>query len=173
MAHDLETPLRCTAAFEAHSEAIVRRHSPNHANRLSAVASYMPLTTAWEWSLPLGSGHTTRTYDSLTYGKMIESSIAYMMALAMEEQPDTIGIFGVDMAEGEEYGYQRPNMAYLIGKAEGLGIEVVLHPASSLLKSEWTGGCYGHPDNVDDMEIRLGSRMAAHVSDEAMEAAAV
>lgn len=160
LAHDLETPIRCSQAFEAHSEQIVRAHNEAHVERLKSLAQYMPLTTAWHWSEPLGPHHRTREYKTLRHGARIESSIAYMIAVAMQEQPSDIGIFGVDMAAGEEYGYQRPNMAYLIGKAEGMGINVHLHPASRLLASEWTGGSYGHPSNVGDMEYRLGPKAA-------------
>ena len=163
LAHDLETPMRCTAAFEAHSQQIIEAHCPEHAERLSSLAQYMPLTTAWGWTTSLGPHHSVVSYGALDHGTYIESSIAYMMAVAMQERPEAIGIFGVDMAEAEEYGYQRPNMAYLVGKAEGMGIEVTLHPLCSLFTSEWTGGCYGHPDNVDDMEYRLHGR-SRHVA---------
>jgi len=165
LAHDLETPIRCTHAFEAHSREIVEAHNPAHVDRLRALADMMPLQTAWEWP-DLGRYHSVAPYGHVLYSSWIESSIAYMMATSIDRDPEVIGIYGVDMAEGEEYGYQRPNMAYLIGVAEGLGIEVILHPASRLLDSEWTGGCYGHPANVNDMEYRLGPRsMAQDVQD--------
>lgn len=161
LAHDVETPIRCDEAFEAHSEEIVRGHCPDHVDRLRAIARMMPLNTAWEWVESLGPCHRTLRYAELDHGHRIESSIAYMMACALQRHPKAIGIYGVDMAEGEEYGYQRPNMAYLIGKAEGLGIQVFVHPDSKLLASEWTGGCYGHADNVHDMEYRLGRAAVA------------
>lgn len=70
----------------------------------------------------------------------LESSIAYMLALAMLEEwerPDNlrVGIWGVDMGTTTEYAYQRPNMEYLIGKAEGRGMKVWVPPQSSLLTS--------------------------------------
>lgn len=163
LAHDLETPLRCDQAFEAHSEEIVRTHNPAHVDRLKSLAQYMRLTTAWNWSCELGPMHRVVQYSSLAWGARIESSVAYMMACALQLRPKAIGVFGVDMAEGEEYGYQRPNMAYLVGVARGMGIRVELHHDSRLMRSEWTGGCYGHPDNVSDMEYRLGPRSVAEV----------
>lgn len=152
LAHD---PLvhRATRVMEAHSEQIVRAHGPRHIEVLKSL--HAPLTTAWQWTVDLGEDHQVRPYTSLQYGPAIESSVAFSMALAMEEQPDEIGLFGIDLTSSEEYVYQRANMAYLIGRAEGAGIKVWIHPDSGLLKSQWTGGCYGHPDNVDDMRYRL------------------
>lgn len=63
------------------------------------------------------------------------SSIAYAMALAISEKPETIGIWGVDMEnEAEEFFYQRPNMEYMIGFAEGSGINVLIPDNSPLCK---------------------------------------
>lgn len=153
LAHDPDTPHRCTAAFEAHSEAIVRHHGPAHIERLELLADIMPLYTLWPWERSLGKFHVHLSCDALPT-RMIESSVAYPFAYAIL-RAEKIGLYGVDMAAGEEYAYQRPNMAYLVGKAEGNGIEVFIHPESGLLKSEWTGGMYGHPDNIDDIEYRL------------------
>lgn len=36
------------------------------------------------------------------------SSIALMLAMAIEQKPKVIGLWGVDMAATEEYAYQRP-----------------------------------------------------------------
>lgn len=62
------------------------------------------------------------------------SSVAYMLALAIHEGATEIGIWGVDMAAWEEYGYQRANMEYLIGLARGKGIKVYVPAQSPLLK---------------------------------------
>lgn len=63
----------------------------------------------------------------------LESSIAYMMALAILEGADRIGIWGCDLSTGGEYAYQRPNMEYLIGFARGRGIGVYVPPQNALL----------------------------------------
>lgn len=66
------------------------------------------------------------------------SSVAYMMALAIAQQPKTIGLWGVLMVQGHEYAYQRPGCHYFIQKARDAGIEVMA-PASLLEppKEEW------------------------------------
>lgn len=60
------------------------------------------------------------------------SSPAYMFALALHECVDRIGLWGVDLAIDTEYAYQRPNMEWLIGLAEGQGVDVVI-PNSALM----------------------------------------
>lgn len=67
------------------------------------------------------------------------SSIAYMMALAIHEGAKEISIFGVDMKGDDEYGYQRPNMEYLIGLAREKGIKVNILEDSPLCKFQSTG----------------------------------
>lgn len=67
------------------------------------------------------------------------SSIAYALALAIHERADEIAIFGVDMSADDEYGYQRPNMEYLIGVARGKGIKVSIPDESPLCKFQGKG----------------------------------
>lgn len=72
----------------------------------------------------------------------LESSIAYMLALAILEKVDRIGIWGVDLHCESEYAYQRPNLEYLIGLARGKGIKVFIPPYSALL-THAHGALYG------------------------------
>ena len=74
-----------------------------------------------------------------TTGYYWNSSIAYIMAMAIHEGADEIGIWGVDMKDSEEYSYQRPNMEYLIGLAMGRGIKVTIHESSPLCKFNTEG----------------------------------
>ena len=78
------------------------------------------------------------------------SSIAYMLALAMTET-DSIGIFGVDMKAEDEYFYQRPNLEYLIGLADGMGIDVYIPDESPLIKFSGEGIQFlsSYPSYVD------------------------
>ena len=62
------------------------------------------------------------------------SSIAYMIALAIHEKAEFIGVYGVDMQANDEYFYQKPNVEYLLGLAKGKGIEIKLPSESPLLK---------------------------------------
>lgn len=69
-----------------------------------------------------------------TTGYYWNSSIAYAMAMAIHEGAEEIGLYGVDMKGDDEYGYQKPNMEYLVGLAIGRGIKVHVPDASPLLK---------------------------------------
>ena len=77
---------------------------------------------------------------SALVGDYYNSSIAYMLALAIYEKVDRIGIWGVDMAaQGEpghanEYRDERPNCEYLLGFAKAKGIEIYLPDECPLLK---------------------------------------
>ena len=68
------------------------------------------------------------------------SSISYLLALAICEGFATIELYGVDMANSTEYAYQKAGCEYLLGVAEGRGIEIVLPDNSKLLRS----GLYGY-----------------------------
>ncbi len=80
----------------------------------------------------------------------LESSIAYMLALAiLELKPgDRVGIWGVDLHCTTEYGYQRPNTEYLIGLARGKGIKVYIPPQAALLTHQM-GVPYGFYSSTD------------------------
>lgn len=67
-------------------------------------------------------------------GDYFSSSIAYLTALAIHEGAEEIGLWGVAMEGHDEYGYQRPNMEYLVGLARGRGIKVHVPEQSSLCK---------------------------------------
>lgn len=87
-------------------------------------------------------GATRYPYERVP--QYINSSIAYMMALAIAEGHEKIGIYGVDMKGDDEFGYQRPNIEYLIGLAEGMGIEVIIPEESPLLKFQGEGIMFGN-----------------------------
>lgn len=87
-------------------------------------------------------GSTEYPFDAVseTIGAVyFNSSIAYAMALAIHEGADEIAIYGVDMRGDDEYGYQKPNMEYLIGLARGKGINVSIPEESPLCKFQNTG----------------------------------
>jgi len=67
-----------------------------------------------------------------TTGDYWTSSMAYCMALAIHEGAKEIALYGIDMTD--DYGYQRPNMEYLIGFARGRGIKVHIPQQSPLCK---------------------------------------
>lgn len=64
---------------------------------------------------------------------LMTSSIAWMLALAIMQKPKAIGVWGVDMAQTDEYAYQRPACKVLMWEAGRRGIDVVLPTGCDLL----------------------------------------
>lgn len=76
--------------------------------------------------------------DLLKYDSRLDyfnSSIAYMLAMALHETYfDRVEVFGVDNAPGnEEWAKERPCNEWWIGRLIGGGVDVWIHPDSSLL----------------------------------------
>lgn len=70
-------------------------------------------------------------------GDYFTNSISWMLALAICEGFEAIHIYGVDMAQDEEYSEQRPSCEYFIGLARGKGIDVFIPAHSDLCKTMW------------------------------------
>ena len=90
-------------------------------------------------SIPIEAikNHYVLPYEELRgkYGDYFwTSSIAWMLAMAIEQKPKAIGLWGIDMAAGEEYHAQRPGCQHFIGIAQSLGIDVILPPESDLMR---------------------------------------
>lgn len=68
------------------------------------------------------------------------SSVAFMMCLAAMEGFEEIHLYGINLAIGEEYFYEKPNVEWMIGLLQGRGIKVVVPIASSLLKQHYRYG---------------------------------
>lgn len=81
------------------------------------------------------------------------SSIAWMMAYAMEQNPTHIGLWGIDLCVNEEYNYQKGCAEYLIGMAEGKGIEVVIPKVSTLCRASYLYG-FEEPAWLSDINLR-------------------
>jgi hypothetical protein len=76
----------------------------------------------------------------------LEDSVAHMIALAIHEKVDEIGLYGVHMMGA--YASHRPSVTYLVGVAEGRGIKVHVAPGSPLFMSLYFEGRYGISANT-------------------------
>ena len=81
-----------------------------------------------------------RTHD------YFQSTIAFMVALAIAEGFKTIGIYGIDLIIGREYQFEKPNVEYLLGIANERGIEIHKPEGCALL---WQGFRYGYDKEPD------------------------
>lgn len=65
--------------------------------------------------------------------KLFSSTISYQMALALYKGCDRIELYGIELLLGGEYAWQREAMAFWLGKADGMGVEIWLPESCSLL----------------------------------------
>jgi len=71
------------------------------------------------------------------YGNYFTNSISWMIMTAVHEKFEEISIFGVDMAQDNEYKFERPSCEWAVGWARGAGIKVNIPEASDLFKTLW------------------------------------
>lgn len=102
-------------------------------------------------SITLPVEELTEKYSSYFF----TSSLAWMMAMAMEAGATKIGLWGVDMAATEEWGDQRSGLHYFGLKAEELGIEVGVPPESDLFTPR---PLYGVSE-IDHAQIKVLERL--------------
>ena len=79
------------------------------------------------------------------FGSYFTSTMAYMLALAIDEEFEEIHLYGIDCETNQEYAEQRACIERLIGYAEGKGIKVYIPNESPLLK-HWC--LYGYEDDI-------------------------
>jgi hypothetical protein len=63
-----------------------------------------------------------------------QSSVSYMLALAISLKPEKIGLWGIDMAAADEYGQQRPGCHFFFNEADKAGIEIGAPVQSDILE---------------------------------------
>ena len=88
------------------------------------------------------------------------NSVSWMLALAIHEGANEIGVYGVDMAQqGEglasEYAHQRPSVEFFIGLALGRGIKVTVPDTCDLLKNNLL---YGFDSGTNKMRVKHAAR---------------
>jgi hypothetical protein len=131
MAWDFEHYLEFHRAFEIHDMAEMQAAFPNVTEYLAKIGQCASLYMAEEY-LPGARRFPDEAVAGC--GDYLCSSIAFMLALAIHEGAEEIGLYCVDMRADEEYFYQRANCEYLIGLARGRGIAVHIPEQSPLCK---------------------------------------
>lgn len=80
------------------------------------------------------------------FGNYFTNTISYMLALAIDKDPDELGVWGVDMAVMTEYSHQRSSCEYFIGlwdgiqKIKGTGKKLYIPETADLLKTRYLYG---------------------------------
>ncbi|KKN82076.1 hypothetical protein LCGC14_0313430 [marine sediment metagenome] len=136
---------RWTRWFELHRREIYeadKGRTHEHIQKLQAMTVPVYMQQHWE-DIPQSVVYPL-TEIIHRYGDpeqpYLTNSISYMIALAMMEGFEEIGVFGVDMAHDTEYQSQRPSCEYYIGYARGMGIKVTIPAQSDLLKAAFLYG---------------------------------
>ena len=138
--------------FEIHPLELLKkpeaRRRPGYLDRLRSLTAPLFMQSRYS-EIPNAIPYPVERVISELGKDYFNSSIAYLMALAITEGADRIGIWGVDMADLEsspgdpsyisEFSYQRPNLEYLIGFARGRGIFVDIPDRSPLTKFHGEG----------------------------------
>lgn len=88
------------------------------------------------------------------FGRYFTNSISWEIALAIYEGFEAIHVYGVDMAQDDEYAHQRPSCEYFIGFARGRGISVYIPDKSDLCKTLWL---YPYEDD-SPFHVKMNSR---------------
>lgn len=74
------------------------------------------------------------------FGRYLTNTISYELALAILMGFKEIHVYGVDMAVGSEYEFQRPSCEYFLGLAVGKGITIFIPDEADLLKARFLYG---------------------------------
>jgi len=91
------------------------------------------------------------------------NSIAYMIAHAIYEGVDRIEVYGIDMAKGTEYAYQKGCTEYMAAHAIARGIEFYVPPDCALLNAP----LYSYETNVNDItEDELRRHLSQYSGDD-------
>lgn len=76
------------------------------------------------------------------------STVAFMIALAIQEGFKEIGLWGIDLIVGDEYFYQKPCAEFWIGVAHGKNITVTLPHTTALCKQSHRYGYEKEPQSL-------------------------
>jgi hypothetical protein len=136
---------RATVVFDLHpitEERLEKGNVPkdyiDHLNSLNATiylyqemksvpkAKRYPLEICADWVAKFGTDNN---------GYYFQSSIAYMFVLGLVLEYKEIHFYGVDLVDLDEYGYQKPNLEYLIGLARASGVRIHIPKLSALVKA--------------------------------------
>ena len=129
----LKTP-RITRWFEMHALEDLRTQLVRDTVKRMSYESYMAFLKSLDVPVYMQQVHP-EIPNSVRYpleealsafGRCFGSTVSYMLALAILEKVDTIGVWGVHLTHKSVYRRQRPGVEYLLGVARQRDIEVVL-----------------------------------------------
>jgi len=102
-------------------------------------------------SVPYPLRKIQKTAPYITKGEeqvenLFSSTMSYQFAQALDEGFERIELFGIELVQGGEYTYQREELAFWMGKADGMGVEVWMPEICAL----FTQPLYGYEQIRDE-----------------------
>ena len=160
----LHFPRRADRWFEMHMpEATADVRDPDYMNFLKTcpipvymIQQYEEYPTSLRYPIEDAIQYVGRDY--------FMSSVAFMMILAAMEDFQEIHLYGINLAIGDEYFYEKPNCEYLIGLLAGRGIKVHVPQASSLLKQFRRYGYHVDARPLQSWKVLMQGRIAEYKS---------
>jgi hypothetical protein len=117
--------------FELHDPDFINTGFPEFYDWLAEQPAVMTRDAVPDWP---GSRAYPKDEMLAKYGGFFfTSSIAWMLALAMEQWPDAIGLWGVEMVAADEWGYQRAGCHHFMQIAKHSKIDVIVPEGSHLM----------------------------------------
>ena len=95
-------------------------------------------------------------------GDYFMSTVAYMLALAGMEGFEEVHLYGINLAIGDEYFYEKPNAEHWIGYLRGKGIKVVIPQASALCKQFLRYGYHVDARPYQNLKVLLTARQTEY-----------
>lgn len=159
---------RMTRLYELHDKSIIIPMAKTHHS-----GCY------WDIAKNMGKNYITKDYydeapDATRfdfnsklekYGPYFASSAAWMIADAIDQEPEEIGIWGVNMAHTTEYAYQKPSCTYMLGFAKAKGIKITIPASSELLSIPFQYGIQERPRALEALDMKkneIAQQLQAH-----------
>jgi len=152
---------RSNCHFELHPLDWLRAERPEYFRWLASVTEIPILLQKLDPEIPAGRLYPLKAVLRHFRRRYFTNQVSWMIALAILQRPAAIGIWGVDMCvrspvlDQNEYGNQRPSCEWLIGWAEGAGIEMVIPEECELLKHPYL---YGFDHRGGAVRVRWEAR---------------
>lgn len=135
----LNTP-RFTRWFEMHSLEDLRGQLRKDTQRRLSYRSYLRFLQQLTCPVYMQRKHETIPYSVkyplqealAAFGRCFTSTASYLLALAILEGYETMGVWGIHLTEKTVYARQRPGVEYLLGLARQKGINIYLPPKCPL-----------------------------------------
>jgi len=149
----LNFPRRADRWFEMHQpEATADIRDPNYIDFLKQLQIPVYMIQQYE-EYPTSLRYPIEDAINYVGQDYFMSSPAFMMVLAAMEGFEEIHLYGINLAIGDEYFYEKPNCEFLIGLLRGRGVKVYVPQASALLKQYRRYGY--HTDARPNQSLKL------------------